>query len=499
VSHSSRGATRANGAVGHRAAHRVLEEVDRVLRRRLAAVFGDRDRGDAGTSAPFSRASFKPMAMACLRLRTRAPEPLFNVPALRLRIADATVLSAVDFRFAIVVLPRCGARCENANDVPRHATRPPARPVTTGGGAMTARRPPLGDDVNLRIAGLLGDMAAIQTAPPKRFAYRQAAASIRDLDAPLDRLVAEAGSTLRIPRIGPSSLRIIAEALTDGDSATVAAAVAASGRSEEIARRQTLRQHFLSRAAARAVLQHAGAYPGFVCDLQMHSTWSDGRQTLAGIAAACLARGYTHAGVTDHAAGLAIANGVTMERFAAQWREIDAINRRSAGRFRLLKSVEANIDGDGGLDVVVDDRRRFDLVLAAPHSGLRSERDQTARMIAAVTAPHVHVLAHPRGRKFATRPGIRADWPRVFAAAAHAGVAVEIDGDPSRQDLDHTAAAAALDAGCVMALDSDAHAERELGYVEMAMAHARLAGIPPERVINCWPLDHLLAWAERRG
>lgn len=355
------------------------------------------------------------------------------------------------------------------------------------------------DDVNLRIAGLLGDMAAVQTAPPKRFAYRQAAASIRDLETPLDRLVAEAGSTLRIPRIGPSSLRIIAEVLTDGHSAVVDAAVAASGKAEEIVRRRTLRQNFLSRAAAREVLQGAGGYPGYVADLQMHSTWSDGRQTLVAIVTACRARGYTHAGVTDHAAGLAIAGGVTMDRFVVQWREIDALNRRQRGRFHLLRSVEANIDGDGNLDVAAADRRRFDLVLAAPHSGLRSDRDQTARMIAAVTQPHVHVLAHPRGRKFATRPGIHADWPQVFAAAARAGVAIEIDGDPSRQDLDHALAAAAVAAGCLIALDSDAHAEAELGYVEMAMAHARLAGVPLERVINCWPLDRLRAWAERRG
>jgi histidinol phosphatase-like PHP family hydrolase len=165
----------------------------------------------------------------------------------------------------------------------------------------------------------------------------------------------------------------------------------------------------------------------------------------------------------------------------------------------LLKSVEANIDGDGGLDVAVVDRRRFDLVLAAPHSGLRTERDQTARMIAAVTQPHVHVLGHPRGRKFAARPGIHADWPAVFAAAARAGVAVEFDGDPSRQDLDHVVALDAVAAGCLFALDSDAHSGSELGYVDLAMAHARLAGVPPERVINCWPLDRLRSWALQRG
>jgi putative hydrolase len=354
------------------------------------------------------------------------------------------------------------------------------------------------DDVNLRIAGWLGDMAAIQTVAPKKQAYKLAAAAVRDLDTPLDRLVADRGSTLRLPRIGPSSLRIIAEVLTDGRSALVEAAVAASGRAGDIAERRTLRDGFLSRAAALDVLRKAGPYAGFGCDLQMHSTWSDGRQTLESIVDTCLARGYTHAGVTDHAAGLAIARGVTMERFAEQWQAIDALNRRHRGRFTLLKSVEANIDADGALDVGADDRRRFDLVLAAPHSGLRSERDQTARMLTAVTQPHVHVLAHPRGRKFATRPGIRADWPRVFAAAAAASVAVELDGDPSRQDLDRTAAAAALAAGCLFAIDSDAHAAAEFAYVDMAMAQARLAGLPESRVINCWPLDRLRAWARDR-
>jgi histidinol phosphatase-like PHP family hydrolase len=137
------------------------------------------------------------------------------------------------------------------------------------------------------------------------------------------------------------------------------------------------------------------------------------------------------------------------------------------------------------------------MVLAAPHSRLRTHDDQTERLLAAVTTPGVHVLAHPRGRKGGARPGITARWERVFEAAAGANVAIEIDGDPSRQDLDFELAQQAVAAGCVFALDSDAHSVAELRYAEVALAHARLAGIPRDRVINTWPLKRLLAWLAR--
>ena len=99
-----------------------------------------------------------------------------------------------------------------------------------------------------------------------------------------------------------------------------------------------------------------------------------------------------------------------------------------------------------------------------------------------------------------SRPGVSAAWDQVFEAAVKSRVAIEIDGDPSRQDLDHTVARRAVDAGCLFALDSDAHASRELpDYAATAVAHARLAGIPTERVVNCWPLDRLLEWARSRS
>jgi histidinol phosphatase-like PHP family hydrolase len=115
-------------------------------------------------------------------------------------------------------------------------------------------------------------------------------------------------------------------------------------------------------------------------------------------------------------------------------------------------------------------------------------------MVAAVQHPGVRILAHPRGRMTGSRAGVVAQWDLVFAAAAERGVAIEIDGDPSRQDLDYTLAAAALGAGCLFALDSDAHTTDQLAYAETAIAHARLANIPSDRIVNYWPLDRLLAW-----
>ncbi len=189
---------------------------------------------------------------------------------------------------------------------------------------------------------------------------------------------------------------------------------------------------------------------------------------------------------------------VSMTRLAEQHREIDRLNAIHDGRFRVIKGIEANIRADGGLDMSRDELRTLELVVAAPHSALRSSADQTRRILSAVKTPGVHILGHPRGRKHGVRPGVTADWDRIFKAAARDTVAIEIDGDPRRQDIDYELAARALQAGCIFALDSDAHTPAEWAFAETAIAHARLAGIPSERVINCWPLDFLLKWASDR-
>jgi histidinol phosphatase-like PHP family hydrolase len=189
---------------------------------------------------------------------------------------------------------------------------------------------------------------------------------------------------------------------------------------------------------------------------------------------------------------------MSMETVAQQHAEIDGLNASMQGRFRVFKGIEANILADGSLDLDPAERRVFEFVVASPHSQLRRADDQTARMLAAVCTPGVAILGHPRGRVFGTRAGVQADWKQVFAAAAARDVAVEIDGNWHRQDLDSTLASQALEAGCLFALDSDAHSTGELRFTDYSLAHARLARIPAERVINCWNDDRLADWMASR-
>jgi len=357
-------------------------------------------------------------------------------------------------------------------------------------------------DVNAVVGGYLRDLAFAQTNQQKTFGYKRAAAAILSLETPLTDLVDRQGRLPKIAGIGPGSERVIREVLDSGASPTVEHAIESSGRRADIDRRRTLRQHFLSRAEVVRVLRDP-AFDGprveeYRGDLQMHSEWSDGVPSVRDIADACLARGYAYAAVTDHSHGLKIAGGMSMEEAANQRRAIDDVNAALNSRFHLLQGIEANIGADGDLDLSAEDAATFDIVLAAPHSRLRRSDDQTARMLRAVDTPHVRILAHPRGRISGSRAGVIADWDSVFAAAAERSVAIEIDGDPARQDLDHTMAGRALAAGCLFALDSDAHTTSQLSYADTALAHARLAAIPSDRIINCWSPERLLAWIAQR-
>ncbi len=356
-------------------------------------------------------------------------------------------------------------------------------------------------DINAVVGGLLRDLAYVQTSPQRVFGYKRAAGAVLSLERPLTELRRSNGTLDKIPGIGPASSRVILEVLDMGTSPTVERTIELSGRAEEIHARRALRTHFLSRAEVLRILSDA-AFDGpcpedYHGDLQMHSEWSDGSPTLDEIVEACVARGYRFAAVTDHSYGLKIAGGMSMDTATDQWRAIDRLNATASGRFRLIRGIEANIGTDGALDLSADEAAQFELVLAAPHSRLRKIDDQTGRLLAAIRTPHVHVLAHPRGRISGSRAGVMARWDEVFAEAAHCGVAIEIDGDPARQDLDHTLATQALAAGCLFALDSDAHTTLQLRYAETALAHARLAGIPPDRIVNCWPTERLLEWLEK--
>jgi histidinol phosphatase-like PHP family hydrolase len=357
--------------------------------------------------------------------------------------------------------------------------------------------------VNLAVSGLLHDLAHIYRDEPKRAAYRRAAAVIAGSDRPLPDLV-HGGRLEKLPGVGPSIERTILEYLETGVSSTVDRALADASRERQrsVARRRGVRANFLSVARARQVL--LDDLPGVIQledyrgDLQQHSLWSDGSETLDEIADSSLSLGQQYAALTDHFA-LPVAGSLSAEDFARQHEDIDALNDRLGGRFRLLKGVEANILADGAIEMLPQEMQTMELVVASPHSLLRRDYDQTARMVNAVTQPGVHILGHPRGRRFNDREGVIADWDEVFHAAAERQVAIEIDGSWERQDVDFDLAARALTLGCVFALDSDAHGPRERHFSAIAVAHARLARIHADRVINCWPLGQLLEWLKAKG
>jgi histidinol phosphatase-like PHP family hydrolase len=387
--------------------------------------------------------------------------------------------------------------------------RRPVKKVARRPVAHSARTAAVADaivstDLNMAAAALLHDMAALQSTERSQFGYKRAAKAIVGLPVTVAELVA-AGTLREVEFVGPSSTRIVTELVEHGRSATVEAAIAGSTRGSQVASRRQFRESFLSHEALQRALD-APLGPAAVSrsvyrgDFQMHSSWSDGAVAIGTMADACSRLGHTCLGITDHSYGLPIARGVTMADIARQHREIDGLNAEYAGRFRVFKGIEANILGDGSLDLQPDERGVFEFVVASPHSLLRRPEDQTARMLGAVRGAAVTILGHPRGRMYNTRPGITADWDRVFEEAAKRRVAVELDGNWHRQDIDFALARRALEAGCIFALDSDAHSVGELRFSDYAVAHARLAGIPAARVINCWSHEELDAWmGERRG
>jgi putative hydrolase len=363
---------------------------------------------------------------------------------------------------------------------------------------VAVRRPKL-DDSNQDIAALILDVAEVYRPSPRYWGYKRASRTIRRHPQFLSELTDQ--EILKIANVGPATLRIVREYLDAGESPTVDRIIAESGKQADIEQRRAMRKNFLSAAMVERVLSEAR--PGAVSrdeyggDFQMHSRGSDGSDSVAKLAKGCRKRGYRYMAVTDHSYGLPIAGGMNMEELRAQREEIEELNKTLGEDFRVLQGIEANILQNGELDMKITELRTLDLVVASPHSSLRKTLDQTERMLTAVSLPGVHILGHPRGRMFNLRHGVIADWPKVFRKAAETGVAVEIDGDVSRQDLDFALAVVAAKAGCLFALDSDAHAADQLWMADYALAHARLAGIPADRIVNCWPLEKLIDWTER--
>lgn len=261
------------------------------------------------------------------------------------------------------------------------------------------------------------------------------------------------------------------------------------------------RRGYLTWARILRVLD--GMDPGWLgaphADLQVHSTDSDGVLPIHRMAEEARARGRAFIASTDHSKSLTVAHGQDEAALREKNERIDAINATYAAHgdpFRVLKAIEMDLFDEGQGDMDDDALRELDLVLGAFHSKLRAAGDMTARYLAAIRNPRVHVLAHPTARMYGRRPGLVADWPRVFAEAAEIGIAVEIDATPRRQDLNVELARVAREAGVRwFSMGSDAHNAEELDVLPIGMAIASLAGIPRERFINYMTADEVIAWA----
>lgn len=262
-----------------------------------------------------------------------------------------------------------------------------------------------------------------------------------------------------------------------------------------------LRRDFLTLADARATLKENPDWrPALRADLQMHTTYSDGKAMLRDMIEAASRYGYDFVAITDHSKGLRIARGMDEARLVEQAADIAAVNDelvREGRGLRVLHSIEMNLSPEGEGDMDAEALARLDLVLGAFHSKLRETEDQTDRYVAAVRNPAVHVLAHPRGRRFNVRLGLRADWPSVFEAALEAGTAVEIDATPNRQDLNVELLELARLANVWVSIGTDSHSAAELAFIEFGLAAAIRAGIQRERILNFLSLEELLAWARR--
>jgi DNA polymerase (family 10) len=234
-------------------------------------------------------------------------------------------------------------------------------------------------------------------------------------------------------------------------------------------------------------------------DLHLHTTWSDGRDTLEAMVEGARARGLRYLAVSDHSVSLAMARGLDPDRVRRQWDEIDALNDRVDG-IRVLKACEVDVLADGRLDYDDDLLAGFDWVTASLHSGFRQSPERlTERVLGAIAHPFVDAVGHPTGRMFGRREGYALDLDRVIEAAARTGTFLEINAQPRRLDLNAEHARRALAGGARLVIGSDAHSVDELDLRRYGVLVARRAGADAAAIGNTWPLETLLPGRGQRG
>jgi putative hydrolase len=310
----------------------------------------------------------------------------------------------------------------------------------------------------------------------KASAFHRAAETVRATDPDELRTLHAEGRLKELPGIGDSTGTAIAEALEGKTPAYLQ-------RLEE-----TTTIPIGEGGEIRAALKG---------DCHTHSLWSDGGAPIERMALAAQDLGHDYIVMTDHSARLTVAHGLSAERLREQLDEVERVNEKLAP-FRILTGMEVDILEDGTLDMTDDMLGRLDVVVASVHSKLRMERSEmTRRMVLAMASPHTDILGHCTGRKVVGRgrPQSQFDPEIVFAACARFDKAVEINCRPERQDPPEELLTMALDWGCKVAIDTDAHAPGQLEWQPYGCDKAARLGIDPSEIVNTRDADDLIAWA----
>lgn len=227
-------------------------------------------------------------------------------------------------------------------------------------------------------------------------------------------------------------------------------------------------------------------------DLQMHTTWSDGKHSIRQMVDACAKRGYQYCAITDHSKTLAMTGGLDAQALSEQWREMDEVMARRSD-IRLLRSLEIDILRDGSLDLEDEMIAKLDIVLVAIHTLLDlPPAQQTRRILKAIEHPAVHILAHPTGRLINRREPYAFDLNEVLHSAKQHDVAVELNAHPQRLDLRDTQVMLARELGVRIVIDTDAHQVRELELMRYGVEQARRAWLEPKHVLNAQTLAKLV-------
>jgi putative hydrolase len=311
-------------------------------------------------------------------------------------------------------------------------------------------------------------------------AFRHAASAIAEV--PRQELASCSLAGLqRIPQVGKTSAQVIAEALA-GETPSYL---------------QKLESHALEPMSERATALRAQLQG----DCHSHSDWSDGGSPIREMAESAKELGHAYWALTDHSPRLTVAHGLNEERLRQQLVIVEQLNQELSP-FRILTGIEVDILEDGSLDQDDELLAELDVVVASVHSKLRMDAPaMTARMVKAIESPHTDILGHCTGRIVVGRgrPQSTFDAEAVFTACARTGTAVEINSRPERLDPPEDLLELALTLGCVMVVDTDAHAPGQLEWQRFGCEKAVATGIPEERIMNTRSTDDFLAWTASHG